>query len=192
MPTGSTLPNLPNPTVIDIQDTQATPTDSNRRPLNADDVALRAASDRQQNAIRGITNLLRIIDQANANRNKAQGDIQTFTQAYNDAVTNQRAAQNVIIGAETRSAQIVSAINSLTSTISDLTNKINEAVARRDALTRQKTNIISSITDLEGQRAGLNDKLKAVDKDLADNIQKLSDHKTKCNTFNDAVTAKQN
>jgi hypothetical protein len=58
----------------------------------------------------------------------------------------------------------------LTSTISDLTNKINGAVARRDALTRQKATIISTITDLEGQRAGLNDKLKTVDKDLADHI----------------------
>ena len=111
-----------------------------------------------------------IIDQANANRNKAQGDIQTFTQAYNDAVTNQRGAQNGILAAETRSAQIVSAINSLTSTISDLSNKINDAVARRDALTRQKATIISTITDLEEQRAGLNDKLKTVDKDLADHI----------------------
>jgi chromosome segregation ATPase len=135
---------------------------------------------------------LRIIDQANANRNKAQGDIQTFTQAYNDAFTNQRAAQNAILSAETRSAQIVSAINSLTSTISDLINKINDAVARRDGLTRQKATIIATITDLEGKRAGLNDNLKALDKDLADNIQKLSDYKTKCNTFNDAVNAKQN
>ena len=58
----------------------------------------------------------------------------------------------------------------MTSTISDLTNKINGTVARRDALTRQKATIISTITDLEEQRAGLNDKLKAVDKDLADNI----------------------
>ena len=170
MPTGATKTNLPNPTVINIQNIQTTPTDSNRRSTNLDDVALRAASERQQNAIKGITTLLRIIDQANANRNKAQGDIQTFTQAYNDAVTNQRGAQNGILAAETRSAQIVSAINSLTSTISDLSNKINDAVARRDALTRQKATIISTITDLEGQRAGLNDKLKTVDKDLADHI----------------------
>lgn len=81
MPTGATKTNLPNPTVINIQNIQTTPTDSNRRSTNLDDVALRAASERQQNAIKGITNLLRIIDQANANRNKAQGDIQTFTQA---------------------------------------------------------------------------------------------------------------
>jgi chromosome segregation ATPase len=131
---------------------------------------LRAASDRQQNAVKGITNLLRIIDQANANKNKAQGDIQTYTQAYNDAVTAQRTAQNNIIGAETRSAQIVSAINSLSNTIQDLNNKINQAIAQRDALQRQKASTLSTITDLEGQRAGLNDKLKAVDKDLANSV----------------------
>jgi hypothetical protein len=32
---------------------------------------------------------------------------------------------------------------------------------------------------------------KAVEKDLAYNIQQLSDHKTKCKNFNDAVTFKK-
>jgi len=82
-----------------IATNQARPTPANRNPITADDVRLRAASDRHQNAIRGITNLLKIIDQARANRDQAQNDIQLYTQAYNDAVAGQRGAQNDIIGA---------------------------------------------------------------------------------------------
>lgn len=89
--------NLVNPTPITIATSQTTPTQSNRNTITPDDVTLRAASERHQNAIKGITNLLSIIDQANANRNKAQNDIQTYTQAYNDAVNSQRTAQNDII-----------------------------------------------------------------------------------------------
>jgi hypothetical protein len=98
LPTGST-PNLLNPTPLLISTGQSQPTDANRNPITPDDVKLRAASDRHQNAIKGITNLLKIIDQANANKNKAQSDIQTYTQAYNDAVSAQRNSQNEIIAA---------------------------------------------------------------------------------------------
>lgn len=57
-------------------------------------MALRAASERHQNSIKGITNLLRLIDQAKANKDKAQSNIQVYTQAYNDAITAQKNAQN--------------------------------------------------------------------------------------------------
>jgi len=40
---------------------------------------------------------LKIIDQAKSNKDKAQRDIETYTQAYNDAVASQRNAQNDII-----------------------------------------------------------------------------------------------
>jgi hypothetical protein len=42
---------------------------------------------------------LRIIDKANANKNKAQGEIKTYNQAYNDAIAAQRSSQNKIISA---------------------------------------------------------------------------------------------
>ena len=96
LPTGSD-PNLVNPTPNLIATNQAPTTPANRNTITPDDVALRAASERHQNAIKGITNLLSIIDQARANKDKAQNDIQTYTQAYNDAVNAQRNAQNDII-----------------------------------------------------------------------------------------------
>lgn len=57
-------------------------------------MTLRAASERHQNSIKGITNLLKLIDQAKANKNKAQADIQTYTQAFNDAAIAQKNVQN--------------------------------------------------------------------------------------------------
>lgn len=61
---------------------------------------------RYQNAVKGITNLLTIIDQARANKLQAQNDLGRYTQAYNDAIRNQRNAQNAIISAELKVKQI--------------------------------------------------------------------------------------
>lgn len=145
--------NLVNLTPITIATQQTTPTQSNRNTITADDVTLRAASERHQNAIKGITNLLAIIDQANANKNKAQSDIQTYTQAYNDAVTAQRTAQNDIITIETKSSQIVSALNSLNATITDLKNRLNTASTQNSGFLAQKNTILTTITSQEKQKA---------------------------------------
>lgn len=67
---------------------------------------MRAASERHQNAVKGITNLLTIVDQARANFAQAQRDIETYTKAQNDASAAQRNAQNNIISGENKVAQI--------------------------------------------------------------------------------------
>jgi len=90
--------------------------------------------------------LITIIDQARANRDKAQGDIQPYTQAYNDAVAAQRAAQNDVIAAETRVSQITTAITQLTSQTDGLRNRINEAVAQNDRWNRERTTVTTTIT----------------------------------------------
>lgn len=188
-PTGAD-PNLPNNTPVQIASNQARPTDGNRNPITPDDVALRAASDRHQNASKGITNLIRIIDQARANRDKAQNDIAPYTQAYNDAVAGQRNAQNDIIAAETRVSQITTAITSLTANGDDLRNRINQAVAQNDALNREKTGILDGITSNEGKKAVLLDQLKGLDSQVAQRVKELSDKGAECQQLNDAVNAK--
>lgn len=122
--------------------------------------------------------MLKIIDQARANKDKAQSDIQTYTQAYNDAVTAQRTAQNDIIAAETRSSQIVSAINTLSANIDDLKNKIAQAIAQNDAWKKEKDGIVTTITTQEGNKAALLEKLKGLDADLAKYLQQLSNKKS--------------
>lgn len=65
---------------------QAVRSDLNRNVITADDVVVRTASERHQNAIKGITNLLKIIDQGRANINQAQADIEKYTVDYNAAL----------------------------------------------------------------------------------------------------------
>lgn len=69
--------------------------------------------------------MLKIIDQGKANKDKAQTDIYTYTQAYNDAIYAQRSIQNEIINIENKSSQIVSAINNLSVSTEDLKKRIN-------------------------------------------------------------------
>ena len=104
-PTGSN-PNAFNSAPINILSLQTQRSDLNRNVITADDVAMRSASERHQNAVKAITNLLRIIDQGRANLNQAQVDIETYTAAYNDALASRKNAQTVIIAAENKISQI--------------------------------------------------------------------------------------
>ena len=99
-------PDSFNPTPSQIGSEQAPRSNTNRNTITADDVALKAASERYQNAVKGITNLLTIIDQTRANKAKAQSDLAAYTQDYNDAINKQRDAQNAIINAELKVKQI--------------------------------------------------------------------------------------
>ena len=67
---------------------------------------MRTASERHQSAVKGITNLLKIIDQGRANINQAQLNIETYTVAHNEALANRKNAQTVIIAAENKISQI--------------------------------------------------------------------------------------
>ena len=55
-----------------ISTTTAPTSPTNRNTITSQDVALKAASERHQNSVKAITNLLAIIDQAKANQNFAQ------------------------------------------------------------------------------------------------------------------------
>ena len=77
-----------------ITSTSPKPSESNRNVVTSDDVAVRAASERHQNAIKAITNILSIIDQARANRDYAKKQVQFYIKAYNDAIVAQRQSQS--------------------------------------------------------------------------------------------------
>ena len=96
------------PTQISSKTAPTSP--DNRNKINAQDVALKAASERHQNAIKAITNLLAIIDQAKANRLYIRNQMEVYAKAYNDALLAQKRTQNEIIAIETRKSQIISAI----------------------------------------------------------------------------------
>ena len=82
----------------------------NRNIITAQNVHLKAASERHQNAVKGITNLIAIVDQARADRLNAQNEVEKFIKVYNDALADQRKIQTEIVALETRVMQIESAI----------------------------------------------------------------------------------
>lgn len=67
-----------------------------------------------------------IIDQARANKDKAEKDITTYTNAYNAAVTNQRSVQTQIYNIEIKVSQISSAINAINTEISKLNDQAGQ------------------------------------------------------------------
>lgn len=91
---------------------------------------MKAASERYQNAVKGITNLLTIIDQTRANKAQAQANLQLYTTQYNDALVRQRAAQEAIIAIEIKATQITSAIEGAQGRIGELEKKIAEIDAK--------------------------------------------------------------
>lgn len=70
MPTNAD-PNLLNITPLIIGTNRASTTNTNRRPINFNNVKFRDAFMRQSNAGLSIGNLLTIVHQAKANRNAA-------------------------------------------------------------------------------------------------------------------------
>ena len=110
-PTGGN-DNTFNPTPVDIFTRNAVPNDNTRNDVTIDDVALRSASERHQNAVKGITNLLKLIDQARANKKQAERDVQTLTQAHNLSV-NKWLEKTGIIGCDTDISHITASIEKL-------------------------------------------------------------------------------
>lgn len=81
--------------------------------------------------MKGITNLLKIIDQARANRHHAESQLEVYVRAYNEALAAQRRAQNEIIAAETRRTQIFSAIGGADDHINELKQKLSDLDAQK-------------------------------------------------------------
>lgn len=99
---------------------------------------MRTASERHQNAVKAITNLLKIVDQARANFAQAKVDIATYTKAHNAALAAQRVAQNNIIAGENKVAQIESAIAGLEGLIDRIRGDLDNAIATRTSLETAK------------------------------------------------------
>ena len=153
-PSGGNV-NSMNTVPTQISTTTTTTSEENRNTITAQDVALKAASERHQNAVKAITNLLTIIDQARANRNYAKSKLESYVEAYNDALAAQRRAQNEIIAAETKRTQIISAIEGVEAKIKVLKAEIDALEKDRDEYRAKKAELVSMIAGEEKMKAEL-------------------------------------
>lgn len=127
----------------------------NRNTITADYVSLIAASERYQTAVKSVTNLLKIIDQARANKAQAQADLATYTQRYDDAVKRQREAQELIISIEIKITQIRSAINAAQDRLGGINAQIADVQATIGDLEDRNRELDNLIDEYEAKRAGL-------------------------------------
>ena len=127
-------------TTIDTGDAQTS--DQNRNTITADDVALRAASERHQNAVKAITNLITIIDQARANALYAKSSVEKYIQEYNAALVAQRKIQGEIVRLETESTQIQSALDGVIGLINQLTNELAALETNKAGYENEKKSLL--------------------------------------------------
>lgn len=70
-----------------------------------------------------------------------QSDINKYTNDYNNAVSNQRRAQNDVYDVEVKATQISSAITNINSQISSIQGQIGDNQKQTDILITQKTDL---------------------------------------------------
>ena len=187
-PTGANVDAF-NAVPTNVLSRQAVRSDANRNVITADDVVVRTASERHQSAIKGITNLLKIIDQGRANINQAQLNIETYTVDYNAALAARKEAQTIIISAENKVTQIESAITGLEGNIAQLAVDLQAAIDVGDALEASKRSLLETIAGEETTKAGLLKELEDVNADLAVAVKDLAVTLEKCQ-FLDGQIAK--
>ena len=121
-----------------------------------------------------------IIDQAKANQNFAQRQLEIYVDEYNKALMNQRKAQNTIISIETRRAQIVSAIDGVEDKIAELLKEIEAIEKKRVDLSAEKNRLLAKIAGEEKIKAELLAELEKINSILAHLMKSLTTYEEKC------------
>ena len=91
-----------------------------------EDIRSQAVFSRQINANKAVANLLSIIQQLTANVNGVQADIPSATQAVNQAIADQRAAQQKVAAAENANKTLTSNIETVRTQITTLQTNLGK------------------------------------------------------------------
>ena len=164
--------------------------EKNRNIITHQNVHLKAASERHQNAVRGITNLIAIIDQARADRLTAQNEVEKFIKAYNEALAAQKKIQTKIVGLETRVMQIESAIEGIDEEINNLVKKIDDLETKKAGYEEEKAIILEQISAAEEAKAELLAEIEKINEQLAELMKELAINQERCQDLEGEVEAK--
>ena len=175
-------------TTIDTGDAQTS--DQNRNTITADDVALRAASERHQNAVKAITNLITIIDQARANALYAKSSVEKYIQEYNAALVAQRKIQGEIVRLETESTQIQSALDGVIDLINQLTDELAALETKKAGYESEKKSLLEEIAGAEQIKAKLLIEIEKTNSKLAELMKQLAASKEKCQDLKGELDAR--
>ena len=141
---------------------------------------MRAASERHQNAVKAITNIISIIDQARANSLYAKRSVEKYIREYNAALVAQRNVQNQIVKLETEVVQIRSALEGVTEFIAQLNGDLQDLENQKAGSEEEKNKIIAEISVAEKKKAELLAEIEKINSRLAELIKQLGINKEKC------------
>lgn len=175
--------------VVTSRDTYSTTTE---------DIRSQAVFQRQINANKAVANLLSIIQQLTANVNGVQADIPSATQAVNQAIADQRVAQQKVAAAENANKTLTSNIESVRTQITTLqTNlgKVNTDLGNAqdpiDSATTNKATIQANLDAINSRLGNLPNALAAAKQAQKDAQAALDALRSQINTLNGKISTIQ-
>jgi predicted nucleic acid-binding Zn-ribbon protein len=195
-PSANYIPsNLPtqiqnyNYDVVTTRDTYTTTTE---------DVRSQAVFQRQINANKAVANLLSIIQQLTANVNGVQADIPSATQAVNQAIADQRTAQQKVVAAENANKTLTSNVETVRTQITTLqTNlgKVNGDLANAqgpiDAAYTSKATTQANLDSITARLSNYPAALDAAKQARRDALNNLDALRNKVNDLSGKIAAIQ-
>jgi predicted nucleic acid-binding Zn-ribbon protein len=198
IPTGP-LPNqVPNSNIINIATAQAPLSSQPLRASSEYDVNITNLFYQQTQIGQTIANLLEIIRQGTANRNKAQEDINTYTEQLNSNTQAQQNLSITISNQENKVKGIQSAIdgataqlNGFSTDLNTVTGQINAAKSTGLGFTQQLSIALNNQDGIKDQITNANAIVDGIKKGLNDQAQTCNQANSIINTLRGNITALQ-
>lgn len=176
------LPNqVPNTAILNIATAQAQKSNQAINALSEYDLNITNLFNQQTEVSQTIANLLEIIRQGSANRQKAQTDINSFTTSLNSAVTNQQQLAISITQQENKVKNMQSAItgaagqlDSLNGQLTKLNSQISSAKSTGLGLTQQLSVALNNKDGLKNQITLVNGTIQTINSNLNSQSQSCS------------------
>lgn len=149
---------------------------------------LRAVSERKQNAVKAITNLVTIIDSSRANLKKAESDIRTYTAIYNKNIQSRKDIQQVIMDTEVKISQISSAINNMNAEIANLNGQAGQTKNEKQILIMRRTELQNLIAPINNQKATIQAQIDNISTQIRNEQLKLQQIKINSNNIKKQIT----
>ncbi len=108
-----------------------------------------------------------IIDQARANKYKAEKDITQYTNLYNQAVAGQRNSQQAIYSMEVRISQISSAMSNINDEIGKLSTQAGSLKAEWTILIKRRDELQSQVGFIATQKSSVQRQVDSINAQIS-------------------------
>ncbi|XP_031472663.1 uncharacterized protein LOC116245094 [Nymphaea colorata] len=183
-----TLPNaVPNTQVLQIATGQSPLGNQAINTLSEYDRNITDLFNQQTQVSQTIANLLEIIRQVTANRQKAQTDVNTFTASLNTAVNNQQNISLTITQEEGKTQGIQSAITGATAQLDSLNTQIGKVNGQINAAKASGLALTQQLSVALNNQNGIKSQITTVTNNIATITSSLQSQSQTCSQANQAI-----